>query len=1106
MNFFAEYIPLSWDWIWRTTLQVSILICIIRLVQLVFRKKLSARWLYALWLLVIIRMVMPVGMETVWSVYNLFKVDEAEPATYYFLTPMTQPISPVVYDVAPVPEPVRVLPWVWGFGVFFFGVHLWSQWRKVKRQIKHGTPVRDGELRRAADDAAGEFGLKSAVPIVESEEISVPGLFGMFRPTLIVPKGFSKNLSEEELRLVFLHEWAHVKRRDVFVNGIMTMLQVLHWFNPLVWYAFMRMRSDREMACDALVMDGLNEIEAEQYGNTLLKLMARHHGLRPIPGMVGVLENKAGLKRRIIAIAGFSRRSYRWSLSAIVLLSIVGSITLTQAKHEQQNPADEAGDETKISIAENDVDATSMSDTDPERSTDEMTVRADRVKIDVDTGRLTFEGNVQTPITPIVSSEVENPDSGADIQSLPRLIQVTADRGELRNESRTVSFWGNVQVTTTPDVPNEKAVLDTGSEGRPFPRRINVTADQIEADTDGGIFRYAGNVSAEFVLGGGGNVIAKTPASTADDETASESAALDSQEPIAAVASENMISRSYVFDEMVMKQIVFSDNDGELGVSDPDTRIKNAKHNLEKWLSQLAYKDVSDSVVWNSFECDNGDCSLTLTSSLDMHVKFSQLLERIGKPTEPLFDSDEGFGGMENRDGNLQIGDGSSRTLKAKRNLLDGYYERERGLGFVEQRTTVNVKAEFSDDVTTFIEVDPAPQRGIGTGVTNSKRREPGPSPPTGSGVVRSTPVDSESVAQADSVAVRSELAAGTGEQRVHEILETIVSITYQDTHISEILIDFKEQYGLPSMLDQEKIPPAGTFVSDSVKTTYVTDGLVTYIHLKDVALRDAVKAVCRPLKLDYTVRDGAVWISERKVVAAVTPPTSSDVVESEPRNVKPGEKEPEEKSRIESILDSPVGVVFEKIHLSDVLDFITSTYDLNIMVDKRVVPPPRWEPDPNKDSEKVDYVTDGYIQYVNLKEISLREALKSMLRPLGLTYTVESSFIWISTPDNIRHESFEELETRRYNLSDSWIEHISKNGGAVRAAVGKDGGTVEEIMMLTVAGKARIDYIIPPIYEPGTRNRMSFIHVNLKEKNVVIHNSPRNLDAFGKYLDEWDD
>lgn len=95
----------------------------------------------------------------------------------------------------------------------------------------------------------------------------------MRRPRLLIPYGIINKLSEEEKRYVFLHELAHLKRKDNLINWIMVLVQALHWFNPIVWYAFYKMREDCEVACDADVLSLLNPAEHKKYGETIINLI-----------------------------------------------------------------------------------------------------------------------------------------------------------------------------------------------------------------------------------------------------------------------------------------------------------------------------------------------------------------------------------------------------------------------------------------------------------------------------------------------------------------------------------------------------------------------------------------------------------------------------------------------------------------------------------------------------------------------------------------------------------------------------------------------------------------------------------------------------------------
>lgn len=104
-----------------------------------------------------------------------------------------------------------------------------------------------------------------------------------------------------------------------------------------------------------------------------------------------------------------------------------------------------------------------------------------------------------------------------------------------------------------------------------------------------------------------------------------------------------------------------------------------------------------------------------------------------------------------------------------------------------------------------------------------------------------------------------------------------------------------------------------------------------------------------------------------------------------------------DEKPIIETQLDTQVSIVFENTHLLDILEYLREDYDLNIAVDYRAIaPPPRRRIRycaPPPDAEK------GIVPHINFRNGSFRDALTTLLRPLNLTYSIESSYVWISSP-----------------------------------------------------------------------------------------------------------
>lgn len=102
---------------------------------------------------------------------------------------------------------------------------------------------------------------------------SGPALLGWWRPRLVLPQDFAQRFSPAQQTLVRCHEAVHAQRFDNAWNLLATLLCLLHWFNPLAWWALRRFRADQELACDAAVMARHPHSRAA-YGHALLQAQA----------------------------------------------------------------------------------------------------------------------------------------------------------------------------------------------------------------------------------------------------------------------------------------------------------------------------------------------------------------------------------------------------------------------------------------------------------------------------------------------------------------------------------------------------------------------------------------------------------------------------------------------------------------------------------------------------------------------------------------------------------------------------------------------------------------------------------------------------------------
>ncbi len=360
----------AFRWTVETSLLAAFLIAVVSCVRLLTRKALPARWVHAMWLIVVLRLALPVLPESPWSVYNLVMPEQTFETTasrdnVEYVPPIAQSqlsALPPAVDLAedasppvalsPVPiteeravadrpiaaetvvdsEPplARVLPYVWLAGVVLVVLVIAARSLLASKRLFNGQLMVDPEWNDALRRAQRETGVRRTVRLVETDRIQSPALYGLFRLRILIPTRLVGQLSSEQRRYVLLHELAHVKRHDIAMNWMVAGLQTLHWFNPFVWVAFALMRQDRETACDAHVLARLESNERFKYGKTLLGLM--DSGTAPrLVGVVGILESESNLRRRLRAIVAYKRPTLRRNVVSTVALVVLAVTTLTNA-------------------------------------------------------------------------------------------------------------------------------------------------------------------------------------------------------------------------------------------------------------------------------------------------------------------------------------------------------------------------------------------------------------------------------------------------------------------------------------------------------------------------------------------------------------------------------------------------------------------------------------------------------------------------------------------------------------------------------------------------------------------------------------------------------
>ncbi|MEA4825738.1 MAG: M56 family metallopeptidase [Clostridium sp.] len=122
----------------------------------------------------------------------------------------------------------------------------------------------------------------------------------------------------------------HIIREKIM--WLIVFLKILHWFNPIIWYGFYKMHEDCEMACDAMAMRCMDDKEQSSYGYTIIHLLRIASRKKCIAGTMEILSSKIGIKRRIIMISLFNKKTNKFSVKGLGILIVLSCIMLTNAK------------------------------------------------------------------------------------------------------------------------------------------------------------------------------------------------------------------------------------------------------------------------------------------------------------------------------------------------------------------------------------------------------------------------------------------------------------------------------------------------------------------------------------------------------------------------------------------------------------------------------------------------------------------------------------------------------------------------------------------------------------------------------------------------------
>lgn len=302
------------------SLTASYIIIFVIFVRLILKK--APKFIsYALWTVVAFRLIIPFSFESIFSLMprNINTVPIPHDIIYQQNPQINSGIeavdsfvsqslpAPIVGDsVNPLQIYVKLGAYIWVLGIIALLVYSLVSILILKRQLKSAGLIEKN--------------------IFEAENLKTPFVLGLIRPKIYLPVGLSK----EERHYILLHEQTHIYRKDHIIKILAFLILTIHWFNPLVWIAFILMSIDMELSCDERVLKEMDDNIKKSYANSLLSLATGRHILNGSPLAFG----EGNVKGRIKNVLNFRKSSF-WVIAVSMITIIILGITLVTNPKQQ---------------------------------------------------------------------------------------------------------------------------------------------------------------------------------------------------------------------------------------------------------------------------------------------------------------------------------------------------------------------------------------------------------------------------------------------------------------------------------------------------------------------------------------------------------------------------------------------------------------------------------------------------------------------------------------------------------------------------------------------------------------------------------------------------
>ncbi len=348
------------DYLWSQSGQIALLVAAVAILSHVLRHR-SAHARYLLWLLVVAKCLVPPFFGVAVPILPQDEQAAAPVPLGQFTGLSTEVTAAGVSDMADGTTPPQspretsatrgllpvisareatVLLWLTGL-IIFLAIASMKAARMMRRLIRERRDL-PAEIRCGIRQLFGTLGLGRRPRVWLIESASQPFVWGLWRGDIYLPAGFASLSDSEHRRDILAHELSHVLRFDAAVNLLQIFAQAIFWFHPLVWWANVRIRQEREKCCDEAAIARLGA-QPRSYSQAIVEALLVEHksnGLMPSLAIAGPAKN---VEERIKTMLRPGKRFYRRpSLLAAACALVLALLIVPTTLALTSRPADAA--------------------------------------------------------------------------------------------------------------------------------------------------------------------------------------------------------------------------------------------------------------------------------------------------------------------------------------------------------------------------------------------------------------------------------------------------------------------------------------------------------------------------------------------------------------------------------------------------------------------------------------------------------------------------------------------------------------------------------------------------------------------------------------------